>query len=58
MSQAIFPFTHDHVSNKLFQTSGRKETTPTLTMTTKMLIKQTSFVVITIEVFQKHTFFV
>jgi len=30
---------------KLFQTTGGRETTPALRMTTKMPIKQTSFVV-------------
>jgi len=30
---------------KLFQTTGGRETSPALRMTTKMLIKQTSFVV-------------
>jgi len=55
-SQAIFPSKHHHGRTKLFQTSGGRETTLALRKATKTLIKLTSFVVTTTEVFQKHTF--
>jgi len=52
----LFPSTHGHGCTKFFQTSGGRETTPALRMTTKTLIKQTSFVVKPLKYF-KNTLF-
>jgi len=56
--QAIFPSTHGHSRTKVFQTSGGKETTLALRMTTKTQIKQTSFVALPLKYFENTLFFV